>query len=328
LYLYARAAGVPLESVVPECMEKTADLARITESTVPGQDNIPICDGSIKAPMVHLAFMAYLLPESRWVDMYRKKLKESGGVFEDMFAMILDAKIPQQTEEKTGVVEMPDTGVTVVEWKAEAEQKKGKLLFMGAPADAGHQHEDKGNFILEYDGESFAYDPGTCNYNSPFSINYKTAQRHNMLIPIGAKERPAPLNPCPFDIKPRYEGDERNFTVDIDAGLAWPDYYEHWNRHFAANGLDCFSITDTWKLKEDSGATGVAFCWNSLLPMTIEEGRVKIQGKNSAVYISIPNDCRAEMIQLANYEENRMTNQVRLIKEEICGNMVVNVILA
>jgi len=316
-YLYARAAGLPLDEIIPECVRRTANLARITESTVEGQDYIPICDSAVKAQMIHLAFMAYMLPESRWVDMYRKKLREAGGVFDDMFSMVLDAKIPQKTEEKAGVVQMPDTGITVVEWS------KGKLLFMGAPANAGHQHEDKGSFVLEYDRESFACDPGICNYSSPFCYQYKTAQRHNMLLPVGTKERPAPLNPCPYDIKPRFAGDDEKFTVDIDAGLAWPDYYEYWKRNWEFTDKRVLKITDSWKLKESCGANGAAFCWNTVLPVGLAENEIYIKGSRSKVVIKVPESCTVEVKYLDNYEKDVITNQILIVKNDLCGEMTV-----
>ncbi len=65
-----------------------------------------------------------------------------------------------------------------------------KLFIMGNKAGAGDAHEDKGSFVLEYAGDTFAMDPGTCDYAHPLSLTLKTCQRHNMLLPTGLAERP------------------------------------------------------------------------------------------------------------------------------------------
>ncbi|MFQ9800095.1 MAG: heparinase II/III family protein [Clostridia bacterium] len=44
------------------------------------------------------------------------------------------------------------------------------MVVLGNRSGAGHAHEDRGSFILEYAGQTFAMDPGTCDYSSSYSM--------------------------------------------------------------------------------------------------------------------------------------------------------------
>ena len=56
----------------------------------------------------------------------------------------------------------------------------GGAQSLDVKAGAGHNHEDKGSFVLEFAGETFAMDPGTCDYSNPLAEILSHCERHNM----------------------------------------------------------------------------------------------------------------------------------------------------
>jgi hypothetical protein len=78
-YLYAKARGVPLASVLPECMKRCGDFGEAIESTDDGNDVIPICDAGALHDMASLATMASILPAGAWGRMLRKAMGSRGG---------------------------------------------------------------------------------------------------------------------------------------------------------------------------------------------------------------------------------------------------------
>jgi len=170
-----------------------------------------------------------------------------------------------------------------------------KLFLMGNRAGAGHTHEDKGSFVLEFAGETFAMDPGTCDYSSPISALVKYCERHNMLVPYGLPERPHPECPLPVDVKPDGHGDEVRFTARLDASPGWDNYYRRWIRSWDSPAPGKLVIRDEWELNR---GTGVEFYWNTRMPVTIQEGMVIITGRRGRVEIQVPTGCSARMEEL------------------------------
>ena len=100
--------------------------------------------------------------------------KPSGG------ARVVPAKGP----EFRPLVEMPKIGQLASHRKLGAEWVK--LFLMGNQSGASHTHEDKGSFVLEFAGDAFSRDFGSCDYSNPLADILKHAQRHNMLVPIAS----------------------------------------------------------------------------------------------------------------------------------------------
>ena len=160
-----------------------------------------------------------------------------------------------------------------------------KLFIMGNHANAGHTHEDKGSFVLEFAGQTFAMDPGTCDYSSPLAGELKHCERHNMLVPYGTEQRPHPSCPLPHDIVPRAHGDARRFSAIVELANGWEPFYQRWTRHWDSPTPDTLIIRDTYRIRQ---GTGVEFFWNTRLPISVENGRVTIQGTRGRVRITPP----------------------------------------
>jgi len=97
----------------------------------------------------------------------------------------LFSQIAKKGPELKPFVHLPETGYIA------SHRRIGehwvKIFVMGNRANAGHTHEDKGSFMLEFAGQAFATDLGVGEYDDPLHQLYKHAQRHNMLCPTGPK---------------------------------------------------------------------------------------------------------------------------------------------
>jgi hypothetical protein len=170
-----------------------------------------------------------------------------------------------------------------------------KILVMGNKGGMGHTHEDKGSFVLEYAGDTFAMDPGTCDYSHPLALQLQFAQRHNMLVPEDGRGRPAPLKPLPSDVKPESEGDGIRFHCRIDATAGWNGLFSRWQRTWDSPDPSRLIITDAYSLA--SGRTA-AFYWNTRLPVRLERGLAVITGRRGRVEIATPSGCTASLDEL------------------------------
>ena len=298
LFTYARAKGIAFPSVIPDSMRRTADFGEALMSTDTAQDMIPICDGRPLHDHESLAFMAAALPQSQWTRMFRKAFDRDGGSKFPVVYQVID-DIPTEAPEPRPFVFLPEMGV-MSSYRRHGNEVV-KLFLMGNKAGAGHTHEDKGSFVLEYAGETFAMDPGTCDYASPFSLLVKNCERHNMLLPCGTAERPRPASPLPVDVKPAGSGDETSFDATIDLTPGWEAYYARWTRRFESPDPSLLVITDEYELV---AGDGVDFLWNTRLPVEQADGQVIIRGAAGLVRLAVPRDSSVDVVTLPLYGDD------------------------
>lgn len=141
-----------------------------------------------------------------------------------------------------------------------------RLQLIGAPAGAGHAHEDKGSFVIEAFGEELAIERGQMAYDDPRCILIKHAWYHNLLIPaVDDKTRPAQINPCPKAVVPEGRGDERMLEASIDASAAWGPPVKRWVRSIVSPDPLNFVVNDAMAL---TAAHSAAFHLHSRFPWT------------------------------------------------------------
>jgi hypothetical protein len=291
LHLYARARGRSLQELMPAQMKKTALMAEVLYSTDDRQDTILICDAMYSFPEA-LAFLAAYMPDSHWVTMYRKQLKRAGAA-PSLLAMGMSRNIPAEGPPLRPFVDMPDTGMTCSVRRLDGEFVK--LFLMGNKAGASHTHEDKGSFVLEFAGDTFAQDFGVVDYSNPLVEELKTAQRHNMLAPWSLGLRARPSNPINADIRAIGRGDETAFHATMDVTAGWEGWFTQWQRTWDSPAPDQLVITDAWAVAQGEGAV---FHWTTPLPMRREGDRVIIEGRRGRVEITIPAGTEAVIEQL------------------------------
>jgi len=309
LKFYARARGKDVSELVPDVLKKTSAYAAVVASTT-AADVIPICDAGPDFRGDSLRILAELMPQSHWAAMYNKQLVHEGKP-------PLESPVPALP----AFVALPETGYLASTRMLEGDAVK--ILVMGNKAGAGHTHEDKGSFVLEYAGETFAMDLGICDYEDPIHAAYKQCQRHNMLVPVGLSERACPQNPLPFDVKPAGRGDEKEFHASIDATPGWGSYYRTWVRHWDSPSPDVLVVRDEYELGK---GTGVEFYWQTKLPVERQGHTAMIRGARGIVSVTAPADCtiRVEELPLADGAKH---NRIAIHKEAIGGTLEVTVTL-
>jgi len=247
------------------------------------------------------------MPDSHWVTIYRKQLRRAGAS-PSLLALALDAQIPADGPALRPFVNMPATGMM-----SSLRRHDGawvKLFLMGNKAGAGHTHEDKGSFVLEFAGDTFAADFGVVDYGNPIVEELKTAQRHNMLAPWSDDERPEPANPIPTDIRATGQGDEQCFHATMDVTAGWEGWFKTWQRTWDSPAPDTLIITDEWAVERGQG---VVFHWTTPLPMRREGNLILIEGRRGVAEITLPADTEAtlEALPLVNPERRAIDEQRR-----------------
>lgn len=294
LYYYARARGKSLRELVPPAILATARMAEMLVSTDDASQMLLICDAQY-LNQESLAALAWLMPESHWVTIFRKSLQHTKGQPLTLLTANLMREIPAEGPAWRACVEMPDIGQMASHRKLGDEWVK--LFLMGNQSGASHTHEDKGSFVLEFAGDSFAMDFGICDYSNPLGDLMKHAQRHNMLVPVAAGARPRPKNPIFNDITPRGSGDERAFHARMELAAGWEEWFATWNRAWDSASPAELVITDDWELVKGDG---VAFHWTTPLPIALsEDGRsAVIEGRRGRARLTWSEDASAVVEQL------------------------------
>lgn len=146
-----------------------------------------------------------------------------------------------------------------------------RLQLIGAPANAGHTHEDRGSFVLEAFGEEILIDRGQMEYSDPRCGVIKAARYHNLLIPLDDHDAPTPqVNPCREATLPQGEGDARSLRAFIEAGPAWGASVQRWRRSVTSDEPTEFEINDELEFAS-AAARAVGFHLHSRFPWTRRE---------------------------------------------------------
>ena len=246
---YARGRGLDLDTLIPHELRSTSDFAALVVSTT-DDDVIPICDAG---PMFNdrtLDVLVELMPDSHWTTFFNEKRAGAER-----------PRLPSAPP-WPNFVHLPEMGPMAS--RRPLGEHTVKLFIMGNKAEAGHTHEDKGGFVLEFAGQTFAMDPGICDYTDPIHFIYKQCQRHNMLVPVGLEDRPHPENPLLVDIKPVGQGDAVRFHATVDCGAGWERYYKTWRRTWESPMPDRLVIRDEYELVKGDG---VEFYWQNVVAL-------------------------------------------------------------
>jgi hypothetical protein len=322
LYYYARVTGRPFAEVVPGSLLRTAEYVDSIVSTDRGRDFITICDSGPNASLRSAAVMAHLMPDSQWVTVARKALKRAGGRCNDFIAEDLLRSLPDADPPPKPFVSLPEAG-----YAASTRMLHGrpaKLFVMGNKAGAGHTHEDKGSFVLEYAGDTFAMDPGVCSYNLPMSRELQQCQWHNMLLPLGTPERPHPSHPLEVDVRPEGDGDETRVRLRTELAASFPDYYGRWERSYGSEKTEELIVTDEYELLR---GMGVAFHVHTLLPCALHQGKVVLTGREALCEIGVPDGCEADIEELQ-HPDLGVIRRIRILREGTAGRLAVSFRLA
>ncbi|UCD51316.1 MAG: heparinase II/III family protein [Phycisphaerales bacterium] len=304
---YARARGLNLFELIPPVLQRTANYAAVVASTT-SDDVIPVCDSGSSFRNDTLDILTELVPDSYWTTLYHKK----------QIAKSVSPTV-KPGPALPAYIALPEIGY-LASTRPLAEHLV-KILIMGNKAGAGHTHEDKGSFVLEYAGQAFGMDLGIGDYGDPVHVTYKHCQRHNMLVPVGMTDRAAPANPLPFDVKPTGAGDERTFHARIDATPGWNGYYKKWVRTWDSPTPDTLTIRDEYELGRGSG---VEFYWQTHLPVEKTNSGITIRGDRGLAILTIPAGCTLRLDQLPLAEGGHHT-RIAICKPATQGSLEIAV---
>jgi hypothetical protein len=289
LFWYARALGKSFRSCLPEILTKTERYIDALSSITEGRAFLPICDFSEPQDIRGLAVMAYLLPKSLWVNAYHEKIRQIGGFPYDFISLLLDEDIPKEDNQSETFVRLEESGYV------SSVRRDGKnickVFVLGNKAGAGHNHEDKGSFLVEFNGEDFLTDPGMLCYGDAMSRSLKMCDLHNMLLPEGLEENPHPLNPLPYSFSPKGEGDEKQLHLTMNLTDSYGQYFKFWERTLDSKTLYDLTITDRYSLKKGNG---VAALFNTWQKVEVLDSKICILGKHGVCMMELPEEVEIE----------------------------------
>ncbi len=321
--LYARARGLDTAAVLPTALQRTADYIEAFMATDETADYLATneCGEDVsRATLGGSALLAAALPETHWVSVYHKVRARSEELPSDLLYWSMVADIPECVPPRRNFVHLRDGGF--MSSLRELDGEPVRLFIMGNKAGAGHCHEDKGSFILEFAGDTFAMDANCYRYDSVFVDVLKQCDRHNMLVPYGAgDERPRPRNPIPVDVRPEGQGDDTGFEARINASPGWEAYYKRWERAWSSPTPGVLEIRDDYELIRGDG---VDFLWNTRLPIKRDGEGVVVEGRRGQARITWSKGCAA-LVEALPSPPGRKHNRLTLKRHGAAGSLCVRV---
>ena len=315
---YARWKKIPLSKVIPKRLAKTANMAWCLGSTCPENDFIPFGDAIPHFGIYPLKLFASCVPDSAWSLLHKKAVAHHN-------------KKPLPAIEWPPFIRLPNMGVLASHRKIKNEWLK--IFVSGCTANADHNHEDKGSFVIEFAGETFALDPGRhCYYGTSAAALVKNCELHNMLIPFGnfnvrpCPELPHPTKPFPRGIVAYGKGDKVNFNAFINPTLGYEKYFKLWKRFFISKSPEILTIKDVYHL---ANGDGVDFLWQTTLPVTITNNQIIIQGQKGRCTITTGLDTHIGIEEVAREKKEncpeKIHRRIRIRKKGKVGFLEVKV---
>ena len=306
LEMYANARGKDLKSIVPSYMKNLGNFADTFVSTDRRGGMIPISSGQGNGRGVNpsvVQFLARIAPDSQWVNLYHAEYERRGeGMLSDLSIRAYHDAVPRKKNALKPLATLPVMGVM-----ASHRYYRGKvikILFNGTKAMTRcHRHNDRGSFVLEFAGDTFAADSGGQRYADADASMVIRSDYHNMLVPVNPLDN-EPTAVAKADVYPAGKGDKVAFHASMEAAPSSYYYFTKWNRTIDSPTPDVVNIRDTYTLKAPYDAA--KFVWITQLPHKILPGnKVRLDGKESFCIITVPSGMtiRAEVLKVRQKEK-------------------------
>lgn len=291
LQMYANARGKKIRDIIPEKMKKLGAFGDTLISTDRRGGLIPFSSSQGEGrhgPVTTYQFLAAIAPESQWTRLYHDRLGKV-TMLADLIFLSMRNDVPDGNPPFKPFSELPVMGA--MSSTRFLDGVPVKLLLLGARANSAcHRHNDKGSFVLEFDGDTYAADPGGQNYADADAKNVVRADYHNMLVPLEERENEKETV-SPVDIRPAGKGDAKSFLAEIHPAPASGGDILEWKRRVDSPVPEKITITDTYRMAERH--KGARFLWITDLPWKqLADNTIRIDGKTSHILIRFPKDVR------------------------------------
>lgn len=313
LEMYAGVRGKTFREFVPEKMKKLGAFGDVFISTDRRGGVIPVSSSQGEgrhAAIPTYQFLAMLSPDSQWVTLYHSRMskwKDNDYWIPDVTTMAHHAEVAPGPVKVKPLSALPLMGVAAsTRFAGEAPVK---LLMVGTKANSHcHRHNDRGSFVLEFAGDTYAADPGGQNYADADGHMVKRSDYHNMLVP-GVMPDNEDLMVASADVYPKAEGNETSFHAEILPAPSSRPYFAEWKRVIDSPAPDRFVFRDEYRLTP--GHSAARFLWITELPWKqLEPGVIRIDGKDSYALIRYPKDLnfQADVLTIRRKEKfNRLS---------------------
>ncbi len=312
LQMYANARGKKLRDVIPEKMKKLGAFGDTLVSTDRRGGLIPFSSSQGEGrhgAVTTYQFLAAIAPESQWARLYHDRLAKN-RLISDLPFWAMRGDVPENDPPVKPFSELPVMGA--MSSTRFLNGSPVKILMLGAKANAAcHRHNDKGSFVLEFDGDTYAADPGGQNYADADAKNVVRADYHNMLVPLEPRENEKEAI-SPVDIRPSGKGDEKSFHAEISPAPASNGDIQEWKRTIDSPAPDRITITDSYRMAPQH--KGARFLWITELPWKqLPDNTIRLDGQNSYALIRYPKDIRfsAETLTVRRKEKFTRLNFTR-----------------
>ena len=294
LEMYATVRKKPLPEVVPAKMKNLGKFADVFISTDRRGGLIPVGagqgDGRFSCDADVCQFLAILAPESQWVTLYRKQIGTPEQLWDSSLSVIArHPEVPEGPVKAKPLSVLPSMGMMASTRFFEGVPVK--ILVIGAKGvDNGKQHNDRGSFVLEFAGDTYAADPGGQRYGDADGHQVVRCDHHNMLVPGKVPDDESRI-PAVKDVYPVGSGDETSFQVEIRPAPFASKYFNEWKRSISSPIPNRILFRDDYRLK--GNRSSARFLWITQLPWKkVQDGVIRLDGQDSYALIRYPADMK------------------------------------
>lgn len=190
LFMLARYKKVPLCEYTPQKLHKAFDYGLAVRSDwgkhmrfIPISDTPAGSENFTHANALTFAFAAIFSNNPTWQEIYNRDPNPFLDYsFIEYLVMAPELKPLDHDFSLDGFLSLNKTGITTVR-KNLPDLGAVHFTVLGGEICFSHNHEDKGSFILEVNGQPIFIDGGTCGYGDPQSDFLHSAAAHNLFLP-------------------------------------------------------------------------------------------------------------------------------------------------
>lgn len=291
LEMYSSVRNKKMSELLPPRLKKLGAFADVFISTDRRGGLIPFSSGQGEgrhASVMTYQFLSLLAPDSQWTTLYHDKIRQMGEDWvADVTFLTNRSKVAPGPVPPKPLAVLPTMGMMASTRFFEGSPVK--ILLAGTRQKTQcHRHNDRGSFVLEFDGDTYAADPGGQNYADADADNVKRSDYHNMLIP-GDMPDNEPLAVSKENVYPIGKGDEKSFHAEILPAPSSYNYFTQWKRIIDSPSPNRITITDDYTLTP--GRKSARFTWITELPWKkVDDTTIRLDGKKSYALIRFPKD--------------------------------------